>query len=305
MRIGLHVPNFTWPGGPAALRERLTEVARTADDAGFSFLTVMDHFFQIGVQGPVEMEMLEGYSALTFLAGATKRVRLGTMVTGITYRHPGVLVKTATTLDVLSGGRAFLGLGAAWFEREHVGLGVPFPPIKERFERLEETLRIAQHMFAGKREPYTGQHYQLAEPLLSPAPLSQPRIPILVGGSGEQKTLRLVAQYADGCNLFGDPEIHRQKLNVLKRHCDTVGRPYAEILRTANSRIFVTERGENGSLTPAQALQQVRAMGEAGVQLANFSMPNVSSLEPLEIFGREIIPAVADLGDPAPAVWWA
>ncbi|HEY7122750.1 MAG TPA: LLM class F420-dependent oxidoreductase [Ktedonobacterales bacterium] len=305
MRIGLHVPNFTWPGGPAALRERLTEVARTADDAGFSFLTVMDHFFQIGVQGPVEMEMLEGYSALTFLAGATKRVRLGTMVTGITYRHPGVLVKTATTLDVLSGGRAFLGLGAAWFEREHVGLGVPFPPLKERFERLEETLRIAQHMFAGKREPYTGQHYQLAEPLLSPAPLSQPRIPILVGGSGEQKTLRLVAQYADGCNLFGDPEIHRQKLNVLKRHCDTVGRPYAEILRTANSRIFVTERGENGSLTPAQALQQVRAMGEAGVQLANFSMPNVSSLEPLEIFGREIIPAVADLGDPAPAVWWA
>ncbi len=304
MRIGLHVPNFTWPGGPASLRERLTEVARTADAAGFSFITVMDHFFQIGVQGPVEMEMLEGYSALTFLAGATKRVRLGTMVTGITYRHPGVLVKTATTLDVLSGGRAFLGLGAAWFEREHVGLGVPFPPLKERFERLEETLQIAHHMFAGKRDPYTGQHYQLAEPLLSPAPLSQPRIPILIGGSGEQKTLRLVAQYADGCNLFGDPDIHRQKLSILKQHCETVGRPYAEILRTANSRIFVTEKGENGSLTPAQALQQVRAMGEAGIQLANFSMPNVSSLEPLEIFGREIIPAVADLGDPAPAVWW-
>jgi F420-dependent oxidoreductase-like protein len=304
MRIGLHVPNFTWPGGPAALRERLAEVAHTADDAGFSFITVMDHFFQIGVQGPVEMEMLEGYSALAFLAGATKRVRLGTMVTGVTYRQPGVLVKTVTTLDVLSGGRAFLGLGAAWFEREHVGLGVPFPPLKERFERLEETLQIAQQMFSGKRDPYEGRHYQLAEPLLSPAPLSQPRIPLLVGGSGEQKTLRLVAQYADGCNLFGDPDMQRQKLSVLQRHCEAVGRPYPEILRTANSRIFVTRNGENGSLTPAQALQQVRALGEAGVQLVNFSMPNVSSLEPLEIFGREIIPAVANLGDPAPAVWW-
>ena len=304
MRIGLHIPNFTWPGGPAALRERLGEVVRTADDAGFSFITVMDHFFQIGVQGPVEMEMLEGYSALSYLAGATKRVRLGTMVTGVTYRHPGVLIKTVTTLDVLSGGRAFLGLGAAWFEREHVGLGIPYPPLKERFERLEETLQIAHQMFAGKRDPYEGRYYHLAEPLLSPAPLSQPRIPILVGGSGEQKTLRLVAKYADGCNLFGDPETQRQKLSILKQHCSEVGRPYEEILRTANSRIFVTAKGENGSLTPAQALEQVRALGEAGVQLVNFSMPNVSTIEPLEIFGRGIIPAVADIGEPAPAIWW-
>ena len=304
MRIGLHIPNFTWPGGPAALSERLAAVARTADDAGFSFITVMDHFFQIGVQGPVELEMLEGYSALAFLAGQTKHVRLGTMVTGVTYRHPGVLVKTATTLDVLSGGRAFLGVGAAWFEREHMGLGVPFPPLKERFERLEETLQIAHQMFAGKVMPFEGKHYHLAEPLLSPAPLSQPRIPILVGGSGEQKTLRLVAKYADGCNLFGDPETQQQKLNILKRHCNEVGRSYTEILRTANSRITVTTDGKDGSLTPAQALQQIRALGEAGVQLVNFSMPNVATLEPLEIFGHEIIPAVADLGDPAPAVWW-
>lgn len=304
MRIGLHIPNFTWPGGPAALRERLGEVVRTADDAGFSFITVMDHFFQIGVQGPVEMEMLEGYSALSYLAGATKRVRLGTMVTGVTYRHPGVLIKTVTTLDVLSGGRAFLGLGAAWFEREHVGLGIPYPPLKERFERLEETLQIAHQMFAGKRDPYEGRYYHLAEPLLSPAPLSQPRIPILVGGSGEQKTLRLVAKYADGCNLFGDPETQRQKLNILKQHCSEVGRPYEEILRTANSRIFVSAKGEDGSLTPTQALEQVRALGEAGVQLVNFSMPNVSTIEPLEIFGRGIIPAVADIGEPAPAIWW-
>lgn len=304
MRIGLHIPNFTWQGGPAALRERLAEVVRTADDAGFSFITVMDHFFQIGVQGPVEMEMLEGYSALSYLAGATKRVRLGTMVTGVTYRHPGVLVKTVTTLDVLSGGRAFLGLGAAWFEREHVGLGIPYPPLKERFERLEETLQIAHQMFAGTRDPYAGRYYHLAEPLLSPAPLSQPRIPILVGGSGEQKTLRLVAKYADGCNLFGDPETQRQKLSILKQHCSEVGRPYEEILRTANSRIFVSAKGEEGSLTPAQALEQVRALGEAGVQLVNFSMLNVSTIEPLEIFGREIIPAVANIGEPAPAIWW-
>jgi F420-dependent oxidoreductase-like protein len=304
MRIGLHIPNFTWEGGPAALRGRLAEVVRTADDAGFSFITVMDHFFQIGAYGPPEMEMLEGYSALSFLAGATKRVRLGTMVTGVTYRHPGVLVKTVTTLDVLSGGRAFLGLGAAWFEREHLGLGVPYPPLKERFERLEEALQIAHHMFAGKRDPYEGRYYQLAEPLLSPAPLSQPRIPILVGGSGEQKTLRMVAQYADGCNLFGDAETLRQKLSVLREHCNKVGRPYDEILRTANNRIFVTATGENGSLNPAQAIEYVRALGEAGAQLVNFSMPNVSTIEPLEIFGREIIPAVADIGEPAPAIWW-
>jgi F420-dependent oxidoreductase-like protein len=304
MRIGLHIPNFTWPGGPAALRERLGAIARAADDAGFSFITVMDHFFQIGPYGPPEMEMMEGYSTLAYLAGATKKVRLGTMVTGVTYRHPGLLVKTATTVDVLSGGRAFLGLGAAWFEREHQGLGVPFPPLKERFERLEEALQIAQHMFSSNIEPYQGKHYQLAEPILKPAPLSQPRMPILVGGGGEQKTLRLVAQYADGCNVFGDPEAYRQKMVILKQHCEAVGRPYEAILRTANSRIHVTTDGANDSLTPAQALEQVRGLGEAGVQLANFVMTNVSSLEAIEIFGREIIPAVADLGDPAPAIWW-
>ena len=172
--------------------------------------------------------MMEGYSTLSYLAGATKKARLGTMVTGVTYRHPGLLVKTATTVDVLSGGRAFLGLGAAWFEREHLGLGVPFPPLKERFERLEEALQIAHHMFAAKTDPYEGHYYHLAEPILKPAPLSQPRMPILVGGSGEQKTLRMVAQYADGCNLFGDPEVAGQKLAILKQHCDAVGRPYGE-----------------------------------------------------------------------------
>src|SRR5579883_2795736 len=182
--------------GPAALSERFAAVARTADDAGFSFITVMDHFFQIGVQGPVELEMLEGYSALAFLAGQTKRVRLGTMVTGVTYRHPGVLVKTVTTLDVLSGGRAFLGVGAAWFEREHAGLGVQFPPLKERFERLEETLQILLQMWSGKATPYEGKHYKLAETLCVPQPLQKPHPPILIGGMGEKKTLSMVAKYA-------------------------------------------------------------------------------------------------------------
>jgi F420-dependent oxidoreductase-like protein len=304
MRVGLHIPNFTWPGGPAELHSRLADIVRTADDAGFSFITVMDHFFQIPPQGQAELEMLEGYSALSYIAGATKKVRLGTMVTGVTYRNPGILVKTVTTLDVLSGGRAFLGLGAAWFEREHLGLGIAYPPLKERFERLEEALQIAHQMFDANLTPYQGQHYQLAEPLLKPAPLSQPRIPILIGGGGEQKTLRLVAKYADGCNVFGDPETASQKFAIIKQHCEEVGRPYSDILRTVNSRIAVTANGANDTLTPAQALEQVRALGEAGVQLVNFSMPNVSSIEPLEIFGREIIPAVADLGDPAPAVWW-
>jgi F420-dependent oxidoreductase-like protein len=305
MRVGVHIPNFTWPGGPAELHERLAAIVRTADDAGFSFITVMDHFFQIGAYGPPEMEMMEGYSTLAYIAGATKRARLGTMVTGVTYRQPGVLIKAATTLDVLSGGRAFLGVGAAWFEREHLGLGVPFPPLKERFERLEETLQIAHHMFAGKVEPYQGHYYQLAEPLLKPAPLSQPRMPILVGGSGEQKTLRMVAQYADGCNIFGDPETLQQKLAILKRHCEEVERPYQDILRTTNNRIHVTANGADGSLTPAQALELVRSLGEAGAQLVNFSMSNISTLEPLEIFGQEIIPAIADLGEPAPAIWWS
>src|SRR5215468_8158962 len=195
MRLGLQIPNFTWPTGNAALASRLRAIAEAADAGGFASLWVMDHFFQIPPVGPAETDMLEGYAALSFLAAVTKRVRLGTLVTGVTYRHPGVLVKTVSTLDVLSGGRAFLGIGAAWFEREHLGLGVPFPPLKERFERLEEALQIAHHMFSGNIEPYKAKHYQLGEPILKPAPLSQPRMPILVGGGGEQKTLRLVAQY--------------------------------------------------------------------------------------------------------------
>src|SRR5512142_157633 len=202
MKIGLQVPNFTWPGGPQVIRGKLAEIARTADEAGFYSLWVMDHFFQIGRPnnpgglGPAEDEMLEGYSTLSYMAGFTQRVKLGTLVTGVVYRYPGILIKTVTTLDVLSGGRAYFGVGAAWNERESRALGVPFPPVKERFERLEETLQIALQMWSGKAEPLHGKHYQLEETLNSPQPISQPHPPILIGGGGEKKTLKLVAQYA-------------------------------------------------------------------------------------------------------------
>ncbi len=202
MRIGLQVPSFTWPDGSDGIGPKLAEIGRTADEAGFASLWVMDHFFQIGYVGPAEDPMLEGYSALSYLAGGTERAKLGTLVTGVIYRHPGILLKTATTLDVLSGGRAYLGIGAGWFEREALGLGAPFPSTKERFEQLEETLQIAHQMWSGEVAPYRGAHYQLEETLNSPQALSRPHPPIMVGGMGEKKTLRLVAQYADACNLF-------------------------------------------------------------------------------------------------------
>jgi F420-dependent oxidoreductase-like protein len=293
MRIGLQIPSFTWPGGPAEIGPRLAEIGRMADEAGFASLWVMDHFFQIPVVGPAEEPMLEGYSALSYLAAVTKRARLGTMVTGVVYRYPGILVKTVTTLDVLSGGRAYLGIGAAWNEREARGLGVPFPPLKDRFEQLEETLQIAKQMWSGRVEPYNGKHYQLTEPLNSPPALSKPHPPILIGGGGEKKTLRLVAQYADGCNLFGrmGADVIRSKLEVLRRHCEELGRPYDEIERTALDTVHLAP----GAMTASQVIDQCRSLSALGIQHVIFNMPNVHELTPLEVFGREIIPAVADL----------
>jgi F420-dependent oxidoreductase-like protein len=299
MRIGLQIPNFTWPGGPAGISSQLADIARAADAAGFASLWVMDHFFQIGDRdrtmglGPAEDEMLEGYSTLAYLAGVTKRVKLGTLVTGVIYRHPGILVKTVTTLDVLSQGRAYLGIGAAWNAREATGLGVPFPVVGERFQRLEETLRIAKQMWSDNNGPYHGQHYRLAETLNSPQPISRPHPPILIGGGGEQKTLRLVARYADACNLFTrlGTESVRTKLEVLKRHCDTVGRDYAEIEKTTLGTVHLAP----GRLSASDVIAQCRALAGVGVQHAIFNMPNVHEIVPLETFGREIIPAVAAL----------
>lgn len=293
MRIGLQVPSFTWPGGPAEIGSRLAQIGKTADDAGFASLWVMDHFFQIQNVGKPEEPMLEGYSALSYLAAHTRTARLGTMVTGVVYRHPGILVKTATTLDVLSGGRAYFGIGAAWNEREALGLGVPFPPLKERFERLEETLQIALQMWSGKVAPFEGKHYHLAETLTSPLPLTKPHPPILIGGTGERKTLRLVAKYADACNLFArlGTDTLRAKLEVLKQHCQDVGRPYDAIERTALDTVNLRP----GEDTAESVITRCRELGQLGFQHVIFNMPNVSEIRPLEVFGREIIPALADL----------
>ncbi|MBV9786877.1 MAG: LLM class F420-dependent oxidoreductase [Chloroflexi bacterium] len=292
MRIGLQVPSFSWPGQPATIGPKLAEIGRTADDAGFASLWVMDHFFQIQMVGPHDEPMLEGYSALSFLAGLTKRVQLGTLVTGVIYRYPGILIKTATTLDVLSGGRAYLGIGAAWNEQESRGLGVPFPPLKERFEMLEEALKLAHQMWRDDTTPFEGKHYQLAEPLNHPQSLSKPHPPIMIGGGGEQKTLRLVAQYADACNLFarmGADEL-RRKLDILRGHCESVGRNYDEIERTAISTVHIAD----GQMSASDVIAHCRELADVGIQHVIFNMPNAHEITPLETFGREIIPAVAD-----------
>jgi F420-dependent oxidoreductase-like protein len=293
MRIGLQIPNFTWPGGEAKIGPKLAEIAETADSAGFYSLWVMDHFFQIPNVGKVEEPMLEAYSALSFMAAHTRLARLGAMVTGVIYRNPGILVKTVSTLDVLSEGRTYFGIGAAWNEQESKGLGVYFPPVKERFERLEETLQIALQMWAGKVEPYHGKYYQLERTLNSPQPLTKPHPPILIGGTGERKTLRLVAKYADACNLFarlGTGQL-RHKLEVLKQHCQDVGRPYDEIEKTALDTVHLAP----GQMNTSQVIEQCRSLAELGFQQVIFNMPNVSDIAPLEIFGRDIIPQAAKL----------
>ena len=293
MRLGLQIPNFTWPAGSAALAARLRAIAEAADAGGFASVWVMDHFFQIPPVGPAETDMLEGYAALAFLAAATRRVRLGTLVTGVTYRHPGVLVKTVSTLDVLSGGRAYLGIGAAWFEREHLGLGVPFPPIAERFERLDEALRIAKQMWSGKVEPFAGRHYRLAETLCVPRPLSRPHPPILIGGMGERKTLRLVARHADACNLFvyAGVEGVRKKLEVLRRHCDAERRDYDSIERTTLGTVQLAP----GKQSPSDVIRELSALARVGVQHAIVNLPNVQEIAPVETLAKEVVPAIAGL----------
>jgi F420-dependent oxidoreductase-like protein len=290
VQIGVQIPDFTSPGGPARLGADLATVARAADDAGFSFIAVMDHFFQIGVIGPADREMLEAYTTLGYLAGCTSRVKLLTLVTGTVYRYPGILAKIVTTLDVLSGGRAWLGIGAAWNEEESRGLGIPFPPVAERFERLEETLQICLQMWRGDETPYQGRHYQLARPLNSPQALSVPHPPILIGGGGERKTLRLVARYAQACNLFPTPELAR-KLDVLRAHCDAEGRDYDEITKTC---YFIFDPGAKGEKT-GEMIDRLGQLAEMGFQAAIGAVANVWDVTPLEIIGSEVIPAVASL----------
>jgi F420-dependent oxidoreductase-like protein len=294
MRVGIQVPNFTWANGQDELGDTFGLIAQRAERAGFYSFWVMDHFFQITMVGPAEHEMLEGYSALAFAAAKTNRIKLGTLVTGVTYRYPALLVKTVTTLDVLSHGRAYFGVGAAWNEEEHKGLGVPFPPTSERFERLEEALQIAQQMWAGDEKAFEGKHYQLGRPLNSPQSVQRPHPPIMIGGTGERKTFRMVAQYGDACNIssrIGMDEM-KHKLDVLRERCQEAGRPYADIEKTTLGTIYLTRDGRENSMTPAAAIAYFRELAEMGIDHAIVNMPHVEDLEPFELYANEVIPEV-------------
>ena len=290
MKLGLHISNFTWPEGAPRLGAVLADVASSADEAGFERISVMDHLWQISVIGPPEHEMLEAYTTLGFLAAHTRRAKLLTLVTGVVYRDPGLLAKAVTTLDVLSGGRAMLGIGAAWNAEESAGLGLLFPPTAERFERLEEALQICLQMFHGDETPYSGTHYQLGRLLNSPAPLTRPHPPILIGGGGEKKTLLLVAKYADACNLFPGPDV-QHKLDVLKRHCDTVGRDYDEIEKTV---LFNFDPGEKGERL-GDILQGLRDTAAMGFKVAHGGLRNAWDTSQFDLFQKEIIPAAEAL----------
>jgi F420-dependent oxidoreductase-like protein len=288
MKLGLHVADFTWPDGPRQIGPNLKRVAAVAEDVGFAKLSVMDHVWQIANVGPPENDMLEAYTALGYLAACTSRIELLAWVTAVVYREPGLLAKCVTTLDVISGGRAWLGIGAAWNEEESRGLGLPFPPTAERFERLEEALQICLQMWSGDEGPYDGKHYQLARALNSPQSLVRPHPPILIGGGGEKKTLRMVAQYAQACNLFAGPELDR-KLDVLRGHCEALGRDYDEIEKTVMFPIDPGPAGENCDAI----LEQLRGLAAMGITHAHGRVPNVSSITPLEIIGDRIIPVAA------------
>ncbi|MFF3563697.1 LLM class F420-dependent oxidoreductase [Streptomyces sp. NPDC002574] len=261
MELGLHIADFTWTGGAPVLGPALARYARDAEAAGVTRITVMDHFWQLGGDlGPYEHEMLEAYTTLGFLAAHTERALLHTLVTGVVYHEPAVLAKKVTTLDVLSGGRAGLGVGAAWNADESKGLGIRFPEVKERFERLEETLRICLQMWSGDEDPYTGTHHTLDRTLNSPQSLSRPHPYLLIGGSGEKKTLRLVARYADACNIFAGPEAAR-KLDVLKEHCAAVGRDYEDVEKTTTLAV-------GRDTTPDDLTARTQAMAELGFTTA-------------------------------------
>jgi F420-dependent oxidoreductase-like protein len=288
VKIGVHVPDLTYPGGATMLGPDLARVAETADAAGVDRLSVMDHVWQIPNVGPIDHDMLEAYTTLGYLAAHSSRVKLLTLVTGVTYREPGLLAKAVTTLDVLSGGRAMLGIGAAWNEDESRGLGLFFPPTAERFERLEEALQICLQMWSDSDAPYEGKHYRLTRTLNVPQALSKPHPPILIGGGGEKKTLRLVAQYADACNLFGSADV-AHKLDVLRSHCEDVGRDYDTIEKTVLYNFDLGPDGENVDAT----LQRLRELADLGFQVAHGRVVHVFDPKQLELIGERIVPVVA------------
>jgi len=289
MRIGLQIPKFTW-GSADVIAPKLKDIAALVDGGGFYSLWVMDHFFQIPGVGEPQEPMLEGYTTLSYLAALTQKVKLGTLVSGVIYRYPAILVKTVTTLDVLSGGRAYLGIGAAWFEREALGLGVPYPSTAVRFELLEEALQIAHQMWSGEVKPYHGKHNNLDETLTVPLPISAPHPPIMIGGMGENKTMRLVAKYGDACNFFmraGNDAI-KSRLETIRRNCDELGRDYNTIEKTALGT-FNPE-----TLSTNDLIAQLRQIADLGITHVIFNAPGVETLKPVEALIREVIPAVAD-----------
>ncbi|MEN0139177.1 MAG: LLM class F420-dependent oxidoreductase [Rhodococcus sp. (in: high G+C Gram-positive bacteria)] len=288
MELGLHIADFTYPAGPSILSDDLRRIAVTAEDVGFSKLSVMDHLWQIEPVGPIDTEMLEAYTTLGFLAAVTEKVDLLAWVTATVYREPGLLAKAVTTLDVLSKGRAYLGIGAAWNEDESVGLGLDFPPTAERFERLEETLQICLQMWSENDGPFEGQHYQLGRTMNVPQPLRRPHPPILIGGGGEKKTLRLVAQYAQACNLFGGPEVPH-KLEVLRNHCTVLGTDYDAIEKTV---MFPLDPGADGQNVDT-LLGQLEGLSKLGVTHVHGWVPQVATITPLEILGERVVPVVA------------
>jgi F420-dependent oxidoreductase-like protein len=312
--LDLHITNFNYPGVPAErLFERVAEMASTAEASGFSSISLMDHLHQIPVVGPPHHWMLEGNMALAALGTQTKRVSLGLLVGGVTYRNPALLAKMTTTLDVTTGGRVILGLGAAWFEDEHRAYGYRFPPLTERFEHLEDALRIARAMFADERATVDGTHHHVSEVMNNPRPL-RGDIPIVVGGSGERKTLKLVAKYADGCNLFGDVDRVRHLLGVLDGHCEAVGRDPAEITRTRMATVVIAPTEEAAQRkrealarigvpearlamamvgSPQTIAEQAQAFADIGIQGMTLVIPDAHDLEAVELAGRTLAPVFA------------
>ena len=298
MRIGQQVSNFSWPGAPASIGPTFAGIARRAEQAGVESLWVMDHFWQIQPIGPPELDMLEAYTTLGFAAGVTERIQLGALVTAATVRNPALLVKTVTTLDVLSGGRAWLGIGAAWNEEENRGYGLEFPPVAQRFEWLEDTLRLARQMWSADDSSFEGKRFAAPRPLNVPKPVRTP--PILVGGVGERKTLRLVAQYADATNIFdAGPEFVAQKLGVLRDHCEAVGRDYDDIRKTVLSRITLSRTGGEAArsgetmMSVSEALDKLGGLAEVGVDTTILGMANDAEEEPYDLLAELVELAAA------------
>ncbi len=294
MKIGLQIPSFKYPGGTAAIRPKLKEIVTTAEEAGFYSLWVMDHYYQIkGLFGEAYTDpMLESYTTLGYFAALTEKAKLGVLVTGVIYRHPSVLVKMVNTLDILSGGRAYLGIGAAWYEEEAKGFGIPCPSTSERFEYLEDNLKLAKALWDGDEVSFKGEHFSAPAITNNPRPLSEPHPPIMIGGMGPKKTLRMVAQYADACNIFegAGKEKMQSALDTLKAHCERLGRDYETVEKTSLGTVHLSKKD-----TVDSVIKRIQELSTMGFTHTIFNMPDVYKITPLETFAKEIIPAVAKL----------